>query len=423
MKKINHHIFRQALAALCLAACACGSAVARDQPLQVLHWWKSASERNAANLIARRVGAHGVGWRDAVVPSGSGGGAGIVLRSRMLANDAPQVAQLNGIVVRDWARLDLLLKLDSVAAAGNWDKLLLPAVAGTIRYDGHVYAAPLGIHRINTLFYNRRLLRDLGLEAPATWAEFERIVPKLQQAGIVPLAQSSEPWQVATLFETMVLAEGVDLYRSLFHRGDVAAYADPRLGAALRRLRAAKRWMGSPIRERNWTDSVRELAENRAAMMVMGDWAKGELLARGLAVDDGFGCAAAPGTGRYHLYNIDTLSMLDIRPDARAAQEKLAALVLSPSLQADYNRIKGSIPVLRHPVLANMDACSRASWRLFNSGAAARVPSLMHRMAIDETVRDAMVAEVHRFFLNDGVAVDDTQRRLGTIARTFTQTR
>jgi hypothetical protein len=24
---------------------------------------------------------------------------------------------------------------------------------------------------------------------------------------------------------------------------------------------------------------------------VMGDWAKGELLARGLAVDDGFGCA------------------------------------------------------------------------------------------------------------------------------------
>lgn len=422
MKHIDHHVFRQALAALCLAACACGTVAARDQSLQVQHWWKSASERNAADLLGRRLGAQRIGWRDAVVPGGSGVGAGIVLRSRMLAKDAPEVAQLNGIVIRDWARLDLLLELDAVAAAGKWDKLLLPAVTSTIRHGGHVYAAPLGIHRINTLFYNRRLLRRLGLGVPATWAEFERIAPTLQQAGIVPLAQSSEPWQVATLFETMVLAEGVDLYRSLFHRRDVAAYADPRLAAALRRLRATKRWMGSPIQERKWDDSVHELAGNRAAMMIMGDWAKGELLARGLAVDDGFGCAAAPGTGRYHLYNIDTLSMLDSRPEARPAQEKLAALVLAPSLQADYNRIKGSIPVLRHPELAKMDACARASWQLFDSGAAARVPSLMHRMAADETMRDAIVAEVHRFFLNDSVTVADTQRRLGTIARTFIKT-
>lgn len=424
MTETNQHTVRKGLVALCLTACACASAAAQAQAqsLQVLHWWKSDSERKAVDLIAQRLGEQQVGWRDSMVPSGSGVGAGIVLRSRVLAKDAPEVAQLNGIVVRDWARLDLLVELDAVAEAGNWNKLLTPAVASAIQYDGHVYAAPLGVHRINTLFYNRKVLQRLGLAVPATWQEFEQVAARLQQAGIVPLAQSSEPWQVATLFETLVLAEGADLYRSLFQQRDVAAYADPRLASALKRLRTAKRWMGKPILERKWADSVHELAERRAAMMVMGDWAKGELLARGLAVDEDFGCAAVPGTARYHLYNVDTLSMLSTHPTARPAQEKLAALVLTPSLQADYNQIKGSIPVLRQPALAKMDACARASWQLFNSGAAAQVPSLVHRMATDEIVRDAIVTEVHRFFLDDRVAVADTQRRLGTIARSYIKT-
>lgn len=423
MTETRQHTVRKAMAALCLAACACTAVPARAQTLQVLHWWKSASERKAVDLVAQRLGEQQVGWHDSMVPSGSGVGAGIVLRSRMLAKDAPEVAQLNGSVIRDWARLHLLLELDTVAAAGNWKQLLLPAVASTIEYDGHVYAAPLGVHRINTLFYNRKVLQRLGLPVPATWSEFEQVAAKLQRAGIVPLAQSSEPWQVTTLFETMVLAEGVDLYRGLFQRRDTAAYSDPRLATALLRLRATKRWMGRPIQERKWADGVVDVADGRAAMMVMGDWAKGELIERGLAVDVDFGCAAAPGTARYHLYNVDTLSMLGTRPAARAAQEKLAALALSPAVQADYNRIKGSIPVLRQPAFAKMDACARASWTLFNSGAAAQVPSLVHRMATDEMVRDAIVTEVHRFFLDDSIPVADTQRRLGTIARTFIKTK
>lgn len=425
MKQFKHNTLRKALAAVCLAACASAAATpaAGTQSLQVLHWWKSASERKAVDLIAQRLGEQDVGWHDGMVPSGSGVGAGIVLRSRMLAKDAPEVAQLNGIVIRDWARLDLLQELDAVATAGNWNKLLLPTVASTIEYNGHVYAAPLGVHRINTLFYNRKLLQRVGLPAPATWPEFERVAARLQQAGIVPLAQSSEPWQVATLFETIVLSEGVDLYRGLFQRRDAAAYADPRLARALARLRGIKRWMGSPIRERKWDDSVRELVENRAAMMVMGDWAKGELVTQGMAVERDFGCAAVPGTERYHLFNVDTLSMLGTHPELRAAQEKLAALALTPSLQVEYNAIKGSIPVLRNGANMKMDACARASWKLFNSGAEAQVPSLVHRMSTDETVRDAIVAEVHRYFLDDSVTAADTQRRLAAIARTSTKTR
>lgn len=413
--------------AICLLACLLLSTAgggARADSLQVLHWWKSVSERKAVDLIAARLAAESdIGWHDSMIPSGSGAGAGIVLRSRMLANDAPEVAQVNGIVIRDWARLNLLLDLDAVAAAGKWDKQLLPTVAEAIKSDGHVFAAPIGIHRMNTLFYNRKLLARLNLAVPESWPQFEQAAAKLQHAGIVPLAQSSEPWQVTTLFEALVLLEGGQFHRDLFQRRHAAAYTDARLATALQRLRGMKKWMGSPIAERSWDDSVRELADGRAAFMVMGDWAKGELVSRGLTVDEGFGCTAVPGTERYHLYNIDTLSMLATREPHRAAQEKLAALIMSPALQNDYNQIKGSIPVLRNPALAKMDSCARASWKLFASGAEAQVPSLVHRMATEEIVRDAIVAEVHRYFLDDNVTVADTQRRLGTIARTFIKTR
>lgn len=397
--------------------------VARAESLQVLHWWKSASERKAVDLIAARLGEQDIGWRDSMVPSGSGAGAGIVLRSRMLAKDAPEVAQVNGIVIRDWARLNLLLDLDAVAAAGKWDKVLLPTVAAAIQSDGHVYAAPVGIHRMNTLFYNRKLLARAGVTPPANWDEFERAAAKLAQTGVVPLAQSSEPWQVTTLFETLVLAEGAVFYRDLFQKRDPAAYGDARLASALTRLRGLKKWMGAPIAERTWDEGVRDLAEGRAAMMVMGDWAKGELQSRGMTVDEGFGCAAVPGTERYHLYNIDTLSMLATRDSHRPAQEKLAALIVTPGVQNDYNQIKGSIPVLRNTPVAKMDACARASWKLFTSGPEALVPSLVHRMATDEIVRDGIVAEVHRYFVDDNVTVADAQRRLGAIARTYGKTK
>lgn len=408
---------RGLLALLCLAA----YGAVQAEGLQVLHWWKSVSERKAVDLIATRLNEENIAWRDSMIPSGSGVGAGIVLRGRLLAKDAPEVAQVNGIVIREWARLQLLLDLDAVAAAGKWDKLLLPAVAAAIESDGHVYAAPLGIHRINTLFYNRKLFTRYKLTPPATWDEFERVAGVLHKAGIVPLAQSSEPWQVATLFETLVLSEGADFYRALFQRRETGAYADPRLASALRRLRHLKIWMGQPVAETTWDAATARLADGEAAMQVMGDWAKGELITRGLTVDDDFGCAAVPGTAGYHLYNIDTLSMLATPDSHRAAQEKLAAIIMSPVLQSEYNQAKGSIPVLRNPQLGRMDACARASYKLFIGGPGAQIPSLVHRMATDEIVRDAMVAEVHRFFLEDDSPVAETQRRLGAIARTYTK--
>ncbi|WP_426340674.1 ABC transporter substrate-binding protein [Pseudoduganella sp. S-14] len=388
--------------------------------LQVLHWWTSAGERHAANVLAARLGDEGVAWQDAAIPGGAGLGAGKVLRSRVLAGNAPDATQIIGVSIGEWAELGLLLELDSVANSGSWNKALFPTVRELVRHRGHVVAAPLGIHRINTLFYNRRLFERLNMAPPTSWPELEKAVHRLRAAGIAPLVQSSEPWQVATLFENLLLlAGGPEYYRELFVRQSPQAAVDPRLAQALQRLRSMKSWMLSPAEEQPWTEAVKRFSRGEAAMFVMGDWAKAELTELGQEIDTDFSCSPLPGTDNYHLYSVDTLAMFVNDYTHQAAQEKLAKAVMSPLAQQQYSAAKGSVPVRRDANPAAMDSCARSSWRSFARGTAAQAPSLVHRMAADEESRDAIIAEVHRFYMDDAVAPAETQRRLAGLLRTL----
>ncbi|SEN25983.1 glucose-binding protein [Duganella sp. CF517] len=396
------------------------SAQAPANTLQVLHWWTSASERKAADLLAARMADEGLAWKDAAIPGGAGIGAGKVLKGRVLAGDAPQVTQIIGASVAEWAELGLLLDIDGVASAGDWNGFLFPTVQKLIQHRGHVVAAPLGIHRVNTLYYNRALFARLKLAPPRTWAEFEAAARKLRAAGVAPLAQSSESWQVAALFENLVLAEsGPEFYRELLVKRSPAAAADRRTAEALVRLRIVKDLIGREMEERPWPEVVRQFARGEAGMMIMGDWAKPELAERGMALDEDYGCAAAPGTARYHLYSVDTLTMFAGANRHRPAQEKMARVLVSPSVQADFNALKGAVPVRRDADPARMDGCARASWTIFAQGAAVQAPSLVHRMASDEASRDAIIAEVHRYFLDDRATPAEAQRRLGALFRLF----
>lgn len=386
--------------------------------IEVLHWWTSASERRAADFLQERLDKEGLTWKDAAVPGGSGLGAMKVLKSRVLSDKAPQAAQLIGPAIGEWGDLGLLLELDSVAKQGGWGKAIWPAPYASIRLRGHVIAAPLGIHRINTLFYNRKIFKQLGLNPPQTWAEFDRAAERIRHAGLIPLAQSGEPWQIATLFETLVLSEGGPAYyRDLFVRRRANAFFDPRLGRALQRLRALRRNMPAPLAEKTWVETARMLAKNEAAMMIMGDWVKGEFNSSGLATDEAFSCVAVPGTADMHLYSIDTLVMFAGNYGKQDAQEKLAQLIVSPAVQAGYNRLKGSVPVRRDADLRQMDSCSRSSWQTFARGGTVQAPSLTHRMASDETLKDAIVAQVYRYFSDPQMPASEAQRRMAGIVR------
>lgn len=395
-----------------------GPVHAQALPVDVLHWWTSASERRAADQLSAHLLANGVQWKDAAIPGGGGMAAVKVLKSRVLMGDPPDVAQLIGTTLTDWADGGLVLPLNTVATRQKWTQGLFPTVMDLVTYKGEVVAAPLGIHRINTLLYNRRLFARLGLPPPKTWDEFEVVARKLSGMGIKPLAWSDEPWQMATVFESVLLGEaGPALYRELIVQRKSTAWMDPRVEQALTRLRWLRNTSGDVPVERTWPDAARELWNDGAAMMIMGDWAKGELMAWGASAEKDFGCVAVPGTQHMHLYSVDTFAMLLSARQREATQEKVAEVLAGAPAQLAYNRIKGSVPVRRDMDVSSLDACARDSWATFAAPRSARVPSLAHRMAADEATKDAVAQALWRYLSNPRMEATETQRRLAAVIR------
>ncbi|WP_373976368.1 ABC transporter substrate-binding protein [Chitinibacter sp. SCUT-21] len=402
----------------------CSQAFANDS-VDVLHWWTSTSERGAVRFLQSKLLEDKIEWRDAAIPGGGGIGAMRVLKSRVLAGKQPAVAQLIGPAIAEWADLGLILELDNVAKNNAWPKTLSPTVNELLLHRGHTVAAPLGVHRINNLYYNAKLFRELGIAEPKTMDDFKRAALRLSAANITPLGQSTEAWQVATLFETLVLMEGGPaFYRDVFVRRNANAYLDPKFARALNRLRQMRAYTAyasnKSQRELSWTDIAQQFANGQVGMVIMGDWFKGELLTMGQKLEQQFACTTVPNTQNYHLYSIDSFVMFSGDYSQQTAQEKVAQLMVSPAIQQGYNRIKGSVSVRRdldQKALAAMDRCAQSSWQTFNRGKAMQAPSLVHRMAADEKFKDAMVAQIQKFYLDDSISVQENQQRMAAMVR------
>jgi glucose/mannose transport system substrate-binding protein len=259
---------------------------------------------------------------------------------------------------------------------------------------------------------------QLRLKPPRTWADIEAAAKAMRAHQVTPLAWSDEPWQIATVFETVLLAEGGPrLYAELASTTGWSAWQDARVVAALKRLRWLRDLDDEPTTEQPWTASARRLQSGAAGMLIMGDWARGELEAWGEQPGLDFDCVPVPQTAGMHLYSIDTLAMLVGRNAHRAEQEHMAEIVAQPAAQMAYNQAKGSVPVRMDIDPAQLDVCARDSWQTLARPGSALLPSIAHRMAAVESTREALGAVLQRFIKTRSVTPQQAQLQLLSIVR------
>ncbi len=401
-----------------LWACWLPYAVSADMPtLEVLHWWTSAGEVEAADVLKQGLAERGLNWQDYPVPGGGGDSAMAVLKARVINGSPPGAAQIIGPNIQYWSGLGFLQPLSNPALAA--DGLFYPVVDDLIRVDGQVVAVPLSIHRINWMWLNPKVFEQLDLPLPTTWSQLMRAAPRLRAAGIVPLAHGNQPWQNATLFEVLLLSEaGPEFYRRYFVEQDPAVLEDIRVVATFERLRELKSLMDPGMINRSWQDASRMVADGDAAAQIMGDWVKGAFTAWGLKAGEDYLCLAVPGTNEQHLYSIDTFVQFKDNPNPISAQPFIETL-LAPSVQREFSLAKGTIPVRRDLTMAGFDDCSRASHHVFNQAADEHrlAPSMAHSMATSPETEDAVFEIVHRFFIDDSVSPETATAQLAQSLR------
>jgi len=387
--------------------------------VEVLHWWTSGGEAASVGVLKQLLEKEGHTWKDFAVAGGGGDNAMTVLKSRAVAGNPPTAAQVKGPQIQLWGDEGVLTNLDDVAKAEKWDTLLPKVVADVMKYQGHYVAVPVNVHRINWMWVNPAVFKKAGAKIPTTWAELETAARKIQAAGLIPVAWGGQPWQEATVFETIVAGEGgTDFYKQAMIDADPEALNSTTMVKILETLRMVKNFADPGAPGRDWNLATAMVIKGEAGMQFMGDWAKGEFIAAGKKPNVDYVAAAAPGTGRQFLFNIDSFIMFKVKnANNEKAQKAMARLILQPEFQKVFNQNKGSIPVRMGMDPKLFDIPAQLSMKDFaaSSKSGDLVPSMAHEMAVMPAIRGAIMDVVTNFINSDMSARDAAEQMANAV--------
>ncbi len=406
------------VAALTFAAAS--QAMATD--VEVLHYWTSGGEAKSVAELKKIVQSKGFGWKDFAVAGGAGENAMTAMKGRVMSGNAPTAAQVKGPAIQQLAQEVGLANINDTAAAGKWDAVLPKVVADVMKYKGNYVAVPVNVHRVNWVWANPEVLKKAGVnEIPATWDAFFAAADKIKANGGIAIAHGGQPWQDATVFESVALGVGgAAFYNKALVQLDQASLTSPTMVKVFDTMAKIKTYIDKDAAGREWNLATAMVINGKAGFQFMGDWAKGEFSAAGKVAGKDFLCAPAPGTDKAYTFNIDSFVMFNQKAaDAKKGQAALATAIMSPEFQEIFNLNKGSIPVRPDVPRGKFDACATRSMddMAASSKAGSLVPSMAHGMAVQPATQGAIVDVVAKF-MNSSMTSQDAVKALAKAART-----
>ena len=385
--------------------------------VEVLHYWTSGGEAKSVDELKAMMAVRGHTWKDFTVTGGGGQNAMAALKQRVLAGTSPAAANIKGPAIQEWAELNALTNLDSMAEFERWDEVLPKVVSEQMKYKRHYVAVPVNVHRVNWLWANSAVLKKAGVATlPKTYDEFFAAADKIKAAGFIAVAHGGQDWQDFTVFESVVLGVGGPaFYDKALVKLDRSALGSDQMKKSLDILRRIKTYTDNKSSGRDWNVTTDMVITGKAGFQFMGDWAKGEFLAAGKTPGKDFTCSAAPGTADAYTFNVDSFAMFQLKSwEAQKAQGYLAYLLMGKEFQEKFNLRKGSIPVRLGMSMEKFDECAKASSKDFvaTSAAGTLLPSVAHGMALSSAQQAAMRTVVTEFWNNDKLTAADTVTKL-----------
>jgi glucose/mannose transport system substrate-binding protein len=387
-----------------------GTAHAQEQAVEVVHWWTSGGEAAALNVLKEDMQKRGYGWKDSPIAGGGGEQARTVLRARVAAGNPPDAMQMLGFTILDYAEEGLLGDLSSVATKEGWDKVVpAPLARFSKNSKGQWVAAPVNIHRTNWIWANKKIFDELKISPPKTFDELMAISAKIKKAGYIPLAHGGQPWQEATIFDSAVVsAGGPEFYRKAMIELNKEALGSKTMEKAFDQMRQLRTLVDSNFSGRDWNLATAMVINGKAAMQIMGDWAKGEFIKAGKKPNVDFLCFQYPGTEGTFTFNTDQFAMFKVGEKQAVGQLVLASAIMSPNFQEAFNLAKGSIPARTDVPDTKFEACGKKSMADLKTAIKnnSMLGSFAHGHAMPDSVKGAIYDVVTKFFNSGGSSAD-----------------
>lgn len=396
MKK-RYGFLALALLILTLLITACGSdssnkdgdkdkSDGKSGKVEIFSWWTGAGEEDGLLALIELFEDEypDIEVENAAVAGGAGTNAKAVLATRMQGDDPPSTFQVHGgeELNKSWVAADKMEPLNDFFEENDWMDKFPQDLIDLVSSDGNIYSVPVNIHRGNVVFYNKEVFEEHGLDVPTTFDDFFDVAEKLQDAGVVPLALGDkEAWTATQVLENILIGTlGPDGYEQLF-QGEIE-FDDERVVEGIEIFDKMLDYVNEDHASRNWQDSAQLVADGEAAMLNMGDWAKGYFVNDlNLETNVDFGYFAFPNTDGNFAVITDTFGLpkgVDNPDDVK----KFLTVLGSVEGQDAFNPLKGSIPARVDADESKYDDYGKDAMADFTSSRL--VPSLAHGSAASE---------------------------------------
>lgn len=356
--------------ALGLSAVLAAPQIATSADLEVTHWWTSGGEAAAVAEFAKAFDATGHKWVDGAI-AGSGGTARPIIISRIIGGDPMAATQLNhGRQAEELIEAGLMTDLTEIAEKEGWKDLVNPSsLLDACTFEGRIYCVPVNIHSAQWLWLSHGAYEEAGLDVPADWNEFVETAPKLQEAGIVPLAMGQQGWQQNLAFGTITIAVGgIEAWQEVLVNRNAEVAAGPEYTSVFEAV-AAARELARDSNVQDWNQATNLVITNKAGGQIMGDWAQGEFQVAGQVAGKDYTCL--PGLGVNEILDTggDAFYFPVVKDEEVVkAQMELASLLISPEVQVAFNLKKGSLPVRGDIDLSAANDCMQKGLQILADG-------------------------------------------------------
>jgi glucose/mannose transport system substrate-binding protein len=414
-------MFRKTLFALvaALAVSSSGTVSAADtKTVEVMHWWTSGGEAKALEVLKDGLKQRGYAWKDAPIAGGGGEAARTVLKARVASGNPPDAIQMLGFTIPEYASQDFLANLDPVATKEGWDKLVPGPIQRFSKVDGHWVAVPVNIHRTNWIWANKKIFDELHLTPPQTFDQLVADAAVIRKAGYIPLAHGGQPWQEATIFDSAVMsAGGPKFYTQALINLDTNALGSKTMEKAFDQMRTLRGMVDPNFPGRDWNLATSMVINGKAAMQIMGDWAKGEFASAGKKGNVDYLCFQYPGTQGDFIFNTDQFATFKKGDASLPGERAFASTVMDKSVQAKFNQIKGAIPARLDVPPDGFDECGQKSMADLRTALknGTMVGSFAHGHAMPDGPKNAVYDVVTHFFNSNQSSADAVKQLVDAV--------
>ncbi|WP_426452652.1 extracellular solute-binding protein [Paenibacillus sp. S-38] len=193
-------------------------------------------------------------------------------KTAVLGDQPVDIFRADQTWIPEYAELDIVYPLDNLAPASAWSGYV-PSALQSARYQGKLYGLP-SVTEVPALLYNKRLLAEAGFpNPPATMEELLLIAKAVTGGGRYGLYVTEDSYFALSY----LWAFGGDMV-SEDRRIEIASEDSQRALEFMVRLRREGVTQPYPDFADWYGRMMKDFTEGRAAMIINGPWALGEIL-------------------------------------------------------------------------------------------------------------------------------------------------